>query len=324
MSSRMILCAMFIIATSALLTAQQDDLGGRAHQLEHQRRNRAWRPENGVIISWLAKSAEPALNQIQIFDRQGATLASVRVLAAVKDAESVGIYDVSARPNEMIAVAAVYVGKRRLGSAASLLLFDFRGKLLSAYALAPSREIYRLSLDDDLNVWTLTTGSGSEDPWQAPMVVEYGRTGTEKRSLLRRGAFPLHAKSIEENSKIGGVFSGYEWGVFWFWLPGSTDLVTIETVDGKSSVRKTGLPSGLITPLHIARQASGTLLAEVREQDQQTGTPRRSYYSWSPSDGTWVSVSPQCRGEYRLIGADHGQDVFVNPDQSFCTSPNHE
>jgi hypothetical protein len=276
-----------------------------------------------VIISSLGLSEEVGLNQVEVFDKLGNLVAGVRVLATVPDAAEVSICDVSTRPEEIIAVAAVFRSKKGVGMrpAAALLYFDFKGKLLSAFALEPSREILRLSLDENLNAWTATTGSGDEDPSLVPLVVEYDRTGKVKNEFLKRNMFPMHAKIVQQNPLIGSVNSGYETGVFWFWLPGSTDLVTIRTAGGTATVTKTGLPEGHLAPLQVARQTSGALVIEAREVAQGTGKPQLAYYVSSPSNNSWTRFHPTCEG-YRLLGNDNGQNIFRHlTNGSFCESP---
>jgi hypothetical protein len=193
----------------------------------------------------------------------------------VKDASRVSIYDVSARRNT-IAVAAVYnsnQGNRKVRPASSLLLFNFSGQLLRAFALEPSHAIARLAVDDESNIWTLTDHADvNVNPSTVPMVVEYTAAGKILRELLTRDMFPFHAKDTKENLTIGPTAMGYDAGVVWLWLPGSTDFVTISIRDGKTAMMKTQLPKRAgrtVVPLGIARDTSGNVLAQVREDDDQ-------------------------------------------------------
>src|SRR5207248_8965674 len=102
--------------------------------------------ENNLFVSWAREAKSRASDQIEIYDSHGNRLSSVNVLAAVRDAEKVSIWDVSARRDQRIAVAADFVNAT--GLVASLLYFDVNGILLFATALAPSREISPLVLDD--------------------------------------------------------------------------------------------------------------------------------------------------------------------------------
>jgi hypothetical protein len=90
--------------------------------------------ENSMVISWDGVSSDPNENQITISDTQGHPLTTLNVLRPVQDARRVSIYDVSAQGN-LIAVAGVYEnkeGNHQVHPVASLLLFDFSGRLLSA------------------------------------------------------------------------------------------------------------------------------------------------------------------------------------------------
>jgi hypothetical protein len=292
--------------------------------LEHQQRYRGWKAEGGLVLSWRALSRDPTANQIDILDRKSRPVVSLNVLRPVPDAAEVSVYDVSARRGQMIAVAAVYRSKypKMIRPAAALLIFDFNGELLSTFALEPSREISRLEIDDNLNVWTLTSHSDDKDPSQVPMVVEYDSSGKIARELLARSTFPLHARSIREDPSIGGLSSGHDSGVFWFWLPGSTELVTIRTYDGTTAVEKTNLPQVSAVPLRISRDASGNVMAEFRGKASVNGSRQPAYYLWSPSTKVWTRSKPSgCEG-HSLIDVDGKEQVYILPDTvNFCTSP---
>ena len=66
---------------------------------------------------------------------------------------------------------------------------------------------------------------------------------------------------MNQNSKIGPVSSGYGSGVFWFWLPESTEMVTVATDNSGVSVKKTGLPNPSVVPMWMVRDATGNLVA---------------------------------------------------------------
>jgi hypothetical protein len=140
----------------------------------------------------------------------------LNVLEPIEGATSVSVYDVSARPGNLIAVAAVYVKETGTFPVSALLYFDFGGKLLAVYALDPSRAIRFLALDERSHLWTLTTSAGDQDPAEAPLIVEYDQKGRPVRELLTRDAFPLHAEMIEESPEIGAAALGYDSGVLWF------------------------------------------------------------------------------------------------------------
>jgi hypothetical protein len=217
-----------------------------------------------------------------------------------------------------MAGAAVYAskpGNRQVRPGASLVLFDFSGRLLSAFALEPSREIGVLAVDDQSNIWTLTDGAGTGvDPSTVPMVVEYSPEGKIAREVLKRNLFPFHATFNREDVDIGSPAMGYDSGVVWFWLPGSTDFVTISTRDAKTARMKTQLPKKAgrhEVPLSVAREPSGNVLLQVREDDDQLRPEVQSevaYYSWSLSTHGWSQFKPGACEPGRLIGvSDKGQ-----------------
>jgi len=69
------------------------------------------------------------------------------------------------------------------------------------------------------------------------MVVEYDSTGNVVRQSFARNLFPPHQDTIQQNPQIGAIAAGYDSGNFWFWLPKSSDLVTIRTDDGTIASR---------------------------------------------------------------------------------------
>ena len=284
--------------------------------------------ENSFIISWDVFSEDPTKPQITILDQLGHEITRLNVLQPVREASRVSIYDVSARGN-VVAVAAVYKskeGNQKVRPTASLLLFDFKGALVSAFALAPSYQIRLLALDEDSNIWTLTTHADvGVDPSSVPMLVEYSSKGKIVREMLTRSMFPLHAFDAKETVETGAPAMGCSFGVVWFWLPGSTDFVTVSIVDGKTAIMKTELPkiSGrTVIPLGIGREPSGDVVVNVREDDDQRRADVKSeiaYYRWSSLSQTWSQFRPGGCESGRLIGVGdigggEGGHVYMRSD----------
>lgn len=278
------------------------------------------RSENGLILTWQLLCSDSNASQINVFSEEGQPILSLNVLRLVPDALRVSIYDVSARPGREIAIAAVYrkAGKPYVRPVATLLLFDFSGRLLSAHKLDRSHGIETLAIDDKSNIWTVTTYSGNKNPSTVPMVVEYTSDGTVAKELLTRDKFPFHAKEMQVGPEIGRVFAGYGSGEMWFWLPGSTELVTISTGDGRSRIVKTQLPhrtgSASEHPLGIVRDGPDRIVAQFGEIEENN--PHRvSYYTWSTSGG-WSSFDPgPCVGGL-LIGAGEKGLVYMQPQSA--------
>jgi len=282
--------------------------------------------DDGQICWWLAHSTDVTSPQARIFDRSGNLLAALAVLQPVQGARSVSIYDVAVRQKAMIAVAAVYSKEDGSRPAAALLYFDFKGKLLSFFVLDPSRGVLRLAIDERLHVWTLTTWSGGKDPSEVPMVIEYDARGRVVRELLPRDQFPLHAEAIEESSGNGFASFGYQSDTVWFWLPGSTDLVTIRTDSGRVTRVSTGIPTviGGAAPRSLDRQPSGNLVAEVVQKRLEDGALVSAVYLWSPETGQWTQLTPSACPDHVFVGVS-GHDMllvsFAGGAPEICAAP---
>ncbi len=238
-----------------------------------------YRAENGLILSWKGNQSDPK-DEIKVYDLSGKVVAHFGLLALVPEAKSVSIHDVSAQPGQGIAVAAVYV--KPAGVEASLLLFGFDGKLRSAFALAPTREIGLLALDDKSNIWTVTVGAGGQPPSAVPMIVEYDSSGREIRKLLTRDTFSTHAQLIRMTSVSGHPNMGYDSGTVWFWLPSTTDLVTIKSDTGEVNRFTTGLPNLAdgVVPFTVFRLSGSQYILSTRNRNiQQSPDPADLLYS---------------------------------------------
>ena len=283
--------------------------------------------ENGLVIAWQRTvSTDAQTSTIHIFDKTGHAVANFDILHLVPEARSVSIHDVSARPQQVIAVGATYEKQEDVRPVGVLLYLDFRGTLLSALALDPSREILRLALDENLNAWTVTHTSGDIDPSKAPLVVQYNQKGVVVREVLTRDLFPMHAEEIHQNPLVGAATVGCDSGTFWFWLPASTDFVTISVKDGiVAGNMQTGLPrlSGMkVTPLQVLRAASGDVIAEVRTEAQgPSPSANLAYFAWSPESKSWTSFAPQVCTNHRLVGIDGSNEIFFgfNTVGSICS-----
>ncbi len=282
-----------------------------------------WKIDNGLLVGWLLTSNQKTDAQVEIFDDAERSIAKVRLLQLVPEATSVVIDDVTALRGRMIAVGATYVRRQGEQPVATLLIFDFSGKLLSAFVLTPSHEIRSIELDANLNIWTVTRGSDGKNPSSVSMVVEYDAKGNVLREPLPRAMFPLHAEFISEGPDIGSASSGYDSGIFWFWLPGSTALVTVRTDDGTASISKTGLPMGNhVVPIRIVRDSSGGLVGQFQER-QSDGNFHWIYDSWSPAGSVWSPFDPSECPAHWLIGLDQGELIFLRSHgDGFCNCPN--
>lgn len=274
--------------------------------------------ENGLIIGWQIASEDRATRQIDIYDRMGNLLAGLAPLRLVSEAKRATVYDVSALPGRFIAVAAVYRKSEDTVPAASLLYFDFQGSPLLALALDPSREVLRLTVDADSNVWTLTEGVGERkpNPEEPMMVVAYDASGNVLKRVFRRSEFPDHVSEIQENDRIGNAGFGHTSDSVWFWLPLSTDLVAFKT-DGSSINRSaTHLPgkSPQESPVDVFRTDKGTLVTEVwSRQDRQHASGQFNFFLRSAVTKQWEPFYPPCV-PCHLIGTDSGEALFMRQE----------
>jgi hypothetical protein len=269
--------------------------------------------ENGLILSWRLKSEDAAESQVSISDGQGRLITSLKLLKIVPSAASAFVYDVSARPGEIIAVAADYVsreGSHSVRPASALLLFNFDGTLRSFFSLAPWRGIERLEIDEQSNIWTLTSiAEDGRDPAKYSMLVEYAISGDVIKQPLPRNLFPLHAEEIQGNRSIGFAHMGYDSGGVWFWLPGSTDLVIIPRSGDNPTIVRTGLPERepVEVETNLVREESGDLVGQFREGPMA----RNAYYRWSPSTKSWTALQPgECNGGW-LVGNEGRGLVYI-------------
>jgi hypothetical protein len=296
----------FVVATSCNFQAQE--LGTLTHVQPH-----GWaKYENGMILSWHSMASDAGSSQVDISDKNGNHLASLDVLRLVPEAAKVDISDVSAIRG-LIAVAAAYISKNgsaQVRPASALILFDFSGNVVSFLSVAPWRDALRIELDTNSNIWAL--GSNADDSKPAgsgSMLVEYSQKGAVLKELLPRSLFPTHADEIKGNTEIGYAAMGRNAGTLWFWLPGSTDFVTMESSGGAPSMLKTGLPSSNkpLHPVSISRDNSGSLIAQFREDDSSQAV----YYRWSPSNKSWARFEPGvCAGGW-LVGGDETERIYL-------------
>lgn len=275
--------------------------------------------EGGFVVTWQVTSRDANSTDVEVTDEKGSSLVRIGVLKTVPDASRVSIYDVSARGN-IIAIAAVFQskkGNKQVRPTSSLMIFNVRGQLVSAVALVPSYAIRKLEVDDDANIWALGDHVDVDvDPSKVPMLVEYSPEGKIKRRLLPRNQFPLHAFEIKEGVAIGAPAMGFNGGIVWFWLPGSTDMVSVTTNDGNASVTKTNVPkstSQSLMLLGVAREPSGDLVTQFREYDASRTDGRSLYYRWSASSGLWSQFKlHECDVASALVGADKVGQIYAS------------
>jgi hypothetical protein len=161
-----------------------------------------------------------------------------------------------------------------------------------------------------------TDQGGDVDLSTVPIVVEYAVEGKILRELLTRDKFLLHALDTKSGAIMGSPVMGYS-GVVWFWLPGSTDLVTISPTDGNVVMMKTQLPKRRgrrEVVLRIARDPSGNVVGQFREDAEKlrpAAASEAAHYIWSPATGVWSQFKPSACEAGRLIGASESGPIYM-------------
>lgn len=283
--------------------------------------NMLHRVDRGLILTWKANHSD-SKDEIRAYDMQGRLLAHFGVLGLVPEAKTVSVWDVAAKPGEFIAVAAVYAKPNAVQN--ELLLFDFNGKLMSAFVLAPSRGIARLAIDDNLNIWTLTESSGDQSPDAVPMVVEYNSSGKEIRDILKRSEFPPYQQIIRVSAKGGHPNLGVDGNTLWFWLPESKDLVTVNTETAEVSRMNIGGPaleSG-VYPSTLYRLSDASYVSTTLNRNSGSG-PSAPAYTWSQQSRQWGSAAQpgSCGDGYVLWGVWEHKALLLGRDSgSLCTA----
>lgn len=273
----------------------------------------AVKAENGLIIGWKLNSEDPATRQIDVYDRDGNLLVGLTPLRFVAEARGDSISDVSGLPGRVIVVAAVFSKGDAFVPAASLLYFDFAGRLLLSLALDPSREVMRVTVDAEANVWTLTAGTGGQKPSDAPMIVGYRMSGQVFKELFIRSDFPVHVSLTQENEEIGVPGLGHTSDRIWFWLPGSTDLVTFKP-DGSSIKREsTNLPRQSLheTTMKVLLTDEGALVAQIMGIQEGQRRGHLGFFSRSATKPPrWQPLYHAC-DDCKLVGLDRGTLLFA-------------
>jgi hypothetical protein len=269
--------------------------------------------ENGLIIGWQMASEDRAARQIDVYDMKGTFLTGLSPLRLVPEAKRTTVWDVSALPGQMIAVAVDYRKSDDAVPSSSLLYFNFRGDPLQALALDASREARHLTVDGDSNVWTLTMGAGERKPSGEPMAVGYKPSGEVLKEVAKRSEFPTDASLTQEDDTMGLTGLGHNADSVWFWLPNSTELVTFKT-HGSSQMRRfvTGLPKQLPQEvvLRLSRTDAGALLAWVRGSEDDHSPGQFNFFSRSAPRNHWEFYAPPC-SQCSLIGVDGGEALFL-------------
>src|SRR5215472_11105489 len=310
---RLLGCFICIGLSAVLCVAQQENL------MEHVQPHGWAKAENGLIMTWHSMSDDLSTGQLDISNDKGGLLLTLNLLRLVPEAAKVDIADVSAVPGGLIAAAVAYVSKKgsRIDRPASaVVIFDFSGRLVSFLALTPWRDALRLEIDSDSHIWTLNTiADGSDGGY---MLSVYSPYGALLKELLSRKIFPDHANAVLGSSQTGFAAMGRSRDRIWFWLPGSTQLVIVQTSTGSPEIFKTGLPTSNSSLVPISFVMSDNVL--VGSFRGSSNSRSFSYYGWTAKGARWEPMQPGTCAGGQLVGIDGQQQVFLAPRENKATA----
>lgn len=248
----------------------------------------AIKAENGRLLAWRAMVKNRRQDQVRVFDRSGTAVRTLRPMANVPDAATSTIWDVSAGPTGLVAVAGDFADSSGR-VAASLLLYNPDGSLARAFSLPAEREIRKLAIDGQDTIWALGMGSGTRDPKSVSFIVAYDRQGNVVKQLIPRSDFPADSAVLQEGPAVGGFASfGLRGDSIWFWLPSARELVTVNKDGSGMRTAKTALPAASegasdVTSSYVYASTlspSGHFLAEV-VSDRTPEKPLIRIYEWN-------------------------------------------
>src|SRR6267142_5064119 len=133
------------------------------------------------------------------------------------------------------------------------------------------------------------------------------RPETSGENLFREAVFQRTPNRSYKMQQQGQLLQATIPHTFWFWLPSSTDLISIDTMTGAVARTKTGLPSikdHAIWPLQMGREGSRSLVATFgMKTNSAAAKPQLAYYVWSPEHNEWPEFSPgECKGSWLIWG----------------------
>jgi hypothetical protein len=266
--------------------------------------------ENASTVAWRLNSVSNE-SQICVYSNSGQKRFEISVVPLLSNAITASVPDVSIGKSGRLAASVVAVN-REGRAAALLLIFSSDGKLQSAVALDPSREISRLAVDGDDSIWALS-GDGNGE-----LIARYDSKGNEIAAFVQRSDLPEIGEGIDGNLDHGFTSLGVDGDRIWFWLPASLTYVSVRR-DGSglskqpvSSLERPSGASSAATPklFRSVNLADGTSVVQL----VWVGENRRDLtaYVRAPGTSTWKIDSRGASG--RLIGTDGSKLAFVFPE----------
>lgn len=186
---------------------------------------------HGYIVAFNRRSQKlRGRDSLEVLDREGRRVVTLDVLGQLPGVVELALADVSISPADRVLVVAATVRRMDGGVQSMLLYFTPDGLLERGLDIPPGREINRIDLDEDGNVWTLTDYFGRGDDTTGPLIFVYDHTGHLIKSLLRRTDY---SAGFREDPRKGGVvgFGLTDNGV-WFWQP-SCHRMTVVSREGR-------------------------------------------------------------------------------------------
>lgn len=225
------------------------------------------------------------------------------------------INDVAMTSTGVIVAAATYTKGPGTLPSSVLLYFNLHGQVRSVVALLPTRQVAKLAVDEESNVWTLTESTTGKDPSTVPMLVEYDSTGNAVRELLKRSQFAADADII--HGDIGMVGFGYVNGAVWFWTPASQDFVTVDVHNGSFTKFHTGMPNQSPAETAMGTFRDGDSLVSLILGSTKPHSPGTwGIFRWSRAQG-WSRIEPVGCQEQKIFLRDleNGKGIFASRSQ---------
>jgi hypothetical protein len=254
--------------------------------------------ENDRVISWQLNARSDDGDQIDIFNSSGGPFLSLNPLRAVDGSKLISISDVAVGASGTI-VAAVDAVSSDGRIAPCLLVYGATGQLLHAFGLPAHREVMRVELDENDEIWALGVGTVFDDPSEVPVIFAYDTTGNIVHEFLRRSQFPKEIPLTQEGPSHGGNVSfGLAADKVWFFLPASGQLVIVKRDGSSTQIVNTGLPNpadgassnppvrALCT--HASLLPSGRFLLQMNFETKSS--VRNELFEWDTSEREWVPL----------------------------------
>jgi hypothetical protein len=304
-AGRMLLAAAsslcLLIAFTPPTASAQATIGSIPFELESPAGHQV-KVENGWVLFWVPTTSDSSLDQVELFTPFGEKILSLKPLLAVQGSKRSAIWDVSAGPSGLVAVAAQFMDSQGRGTG-SLLLYNASGELIGDWPVPGGNDIFRLEVDQDDSIWAIGMGifgKNGNDPSTVeapPLLLHIGPDGNILSELTTQPQFRL--QNSVEIIKDGDLDAslGITGDRVWFYLPGLQELLTLGRDGGNLKIVNTGVP---VPPSggpfrdteirHASYLADGTLLAQVDFFSPNARYSSSNLYAWSHQTNRWTAL----------------------------------